>query len=79
MKDRKEIEPYMAYKPTQVYNVLKNLSKKDKDINYQQRHMKIQEILKIKSIIILQRTIIISLPHLMMLKKVVHLQQLQPH
>lgn len=28
MKDRKEIEPYMAYKPTQVYNVLKNLSKR---------------------------------------------------
>ncbi|MFU7501520.1 MAG: hypothetical protein ACJBCI_07775 [Candidatus Tisiphia sp.] len=28
MKDRKEIEPYMAYKPTQVYNVLKDLSRK---------------------------------------------------
>ncbi|WP_342271611.1 hypothetical protein [Candidatus Tisiphia endosymbiont of Parasteatoda lunata] len=33
----------------------------------------------IKSIIISKKTIIISLPHLMMLKKVVRLQQLQPH
>ncbi len=28
MKDRKEIEPYMAYKTTQIYNVLKDLSRK---------------------------------------------------
>ncbi|MDR0773744.1 MAG: hypothetical protein ACEY3C_06170 [Candidatus Tisiphia sp.] len=28
MKDRKEIEPYMAYKPTQICNVLKDLSRR---------------------------------------------------
>lgn len=78
MKDRKEIQPYMAYKPTQIYNVLKDLSRKqgyklsaETYENPGNPENKINYYLKM--------TIIISLLHLMMLKKVVRLQQLQPH